>query len=124
MNLNKYTGSINYLGFNQRYQWILGESVSRSNGNLIKLKMKLSKCSVRSENYEFCTAGLESLSQSFCIGDSGSSMIKRVNGNSEIVGIASRSYCFGSSNVFVEVSKFLPWIQKNLEKFVDPHHIL
>ena len=86
--------------------------------------MKLSKCSVRSENYEFCTAGLESLNQSFCIGDSGSPMIKKVNGNSEIVGLASRSYCFGSSNVFVDVSKFLPWIQKNLEKFEDPHHIL
>ena len=124
MNLNKYTRSINYLGFNQRYRWILGESVSRSNGNLIKLKMKLSKCSVRSENYEFCTAGLESLNQSFCIGDSGSPMIKKVNENSEIVGLASRTYCFGSSNVFVDVSKFLPWIQKNLVKFEDPHHIL
>ena len=102
----------------------MGESVSRSNGNLIKLKMKLSKCSVRSENYEFCAAGLESLNQSFCIGDSGSPMIKKVNENSEIVGLASRTYCFGSSNVFVDVSKFLPWIQKNLEKFEDPHHIL
>ena len=90
----------------------------------MKLKMKISKCSVRFENYEFCTAGLESLNQSFCIGDSGSSMIKRRNGKFEIVGIASRSYCFGSTNVFVDVSKFLPWIQKNLENFVDPQHIL
>ena len=36
-------------------------------------------------------------------------MIKRRNGKFEIVGIASRSYCFGSTNVFVDVSKFLPW---------------
>ena len=122
VNLNKYTSSINNFSNNERYDWILGKSVSSR--NLRKLKMKISKCSVRFENYEFCTAGLESSNQSFCIGDSGSSMIKRRNGKFEIVGIASRSYCFGSTNVFVDVSKFLPWIQKNLEKFVDPHHIL
>ena len=90
----------------------------------MKLKMKISKCSVRSEDYEFCAAGKDALKQSFCIGDSGGSIFRRRNGKYEIVGIASRSFCFGSTNVFVDVSKFLPWIKKNLENFVDPHHIL
>ena len=122
VNLNKYTSSINDLSNNERYGWILEKSVSPR--NLMKLKMKISKCSVRSEDYEFCAAGKDSLKQSFCIGDSGGSIFKRRNGKYEIVGIASRSFCFGSTNVFVDVSKFLPWIKKNLENFVDPHHIL
>ena len=69
----------------------------------------------------FCTAGREEPSiQGVCNGDSGSPLMTKINGRIQIIGVASASFCYGPDNVFVNVGKFVPWIQKNLDKFVDP----
>ena len=92
--------------------------------NLMKLKMILSECTKELDNgvNEFCAAGRKQpIIQGTCNGDSGSPLMTKRNGRIEIVGIASKSHCFGSNNVFVNVGRFTTWIQRNWEKFVDPY---
>ena len=92
--------------------------------NLMKLNMTLSECSNHSTipgDIGFCTAGREEPSiQGVCNGDSGSPLMTKINGQIQIIGIASASWCFGPTNVFVNISIYVPWIRKNLDKFVDP----
>ena len=44
------------------------------------------------------------------------------NGNAEVIGILSMNVGCTSviPNIHVRVSKYVPWIRKNMEKFVDP----
>ena len=91
--------------------------------NLMKLKMILSECPQGQVlgDIGFCTAGREEPSiQGVCNGDSGSPLMAKINGRIQIIGVASASFCYGPDNVFVNIGIFVPWIQKNLEKFVDP----
>ena len=92
--------------------------------NLMKLKMILSECTDDLDNgyNEFCAAGRKQpIIQGTCNGDSGSPLMRKINGRIEIIGIASKSNCFGSNNAFVNVGRFTTWIRKNLETFVDPY---
>ena len=92
--------------------------------NLMKLKMIQSECTDELDNgyNEFCAAGRKQpIIQGVCNGDSGSPLMTKRSGRIEIIGIASKSHCFGSNNVFVNVGSFTTWIQRNLEKFVDPY---
>ena len=106
---------------------------ARHTHNLMKLKMTLSECSrtnwiVRDwtsiGDIGFCAAGREPSIQGVCNGDSGSPLMTKINGQIQIIGIASASWCFGPNNVFVNVGIFVPWIQRNLDKFVDPYYNL
>ena len=95
--------------------------------NLMKLKMILSECPQGQflGDIGFCTAGREEPSiQGICNGDSGSPLMTKINGRIQIIGVASASFCYGPNNVFVNVGIFVPWIQKNLDKFVDPNYNL
>ena len=100
---------------------------SRYTHNLMKLKMIHSECAQGQYlgGIGFCTAGREEPSiQGVCNGDSGSPLMAKINGRIQIIGVASASFCYGPDNVFVNVGKFVPWIQKNLDKFVDPNYNL
>ena len=93
--------------------------------NLMKLKMIFNtECTTTSAigHNEFCAAGRKQpIIEGTCNGDSGSPLMTKRNGRIEIIGIASKSHCFGSDNIFVNVGRFTTWIHKNLEKFVDPY---
>ena len=93
--------------------------------DLMKLKMIFNaECTTTSAigHNEFCAAGRKQpIIEGICNGDSGSPLMKKRNGRIEIIGIASKSHCFGSDNIFVNVGRFNAWIHRNLEKFVDPY---
>ena len=106
---------------------------ARYTRNLMKLKMTHSECSQTNwiaKNWRsngdigFCAAGREPSIQGVCNGDSGSPLMTKINGRIQIIGVASASWCFGQNNFFVNVGIFVPWIQKNLDKFVDPYYNL
>ena len=63
-----------------------------------------------------------------CHGDSGGPLMRRDQGrrhNYEVVGVASNIFygikCTGQS-VFARVSMYVPWIEKNMDTFVDLHY--
>ena len=107
---------------NEKQQFIIQRAVDPH--NLMKLKMIQSECTDDLDNgyNEFCAAGRKQpIIQGTCNGDSGSPLMTKRNGRIEIIGIASKSHCFGSNNAFVNVGRFTTWIRKNLETFVDPY---
>ena len=101
---------------------------ARYTHNLMKLKMTLSECSSRKlrpiGDIGFCAAGREPSIQGVCSGDSGSPLMAKIDGRIQIIGVTSSSWCFGPNNFFVNVGIFVPWIQKNFDKFVDSYYNL
>ena len=116
------SGSVSWQEKDDTIQWR-----ARNTKNLMKLKMTYSECSDRDwrsiGDIGFCATGREPSIQGVCNGDSGSPLMTKINGRIQIIGVASASWCFGD-NLFVNVGLFVPWIQKNFDKFLDPYHNL
>ena len=116
------SGSVSWQEKDDTIQWR-----ARNTKNLMKLKMTYSECSDRDwrsiGDIGFCATGREPSIQGVCNGDSGSPLMTKINGRIQITGIASASWCFGD-NLFVNVGLFVPWIQRNLDKFLDPYYNL
>ena len=72
-------------------------------------------------SHEICTQSLKPSIEGVCYGDSGSPLMKidSISGRVEIIGIASKISGISCKHqaFYTRVSKFLPWINQNLNEF-------
>ena len=130
-----------------------GRTENNTTGNLKKIEVLLQeteKCITDNENsfrrlpryssYTFgfttipsnkwvCASGFIPHEQGACFGDSGGPLMMKNTQNDneyEIIGVLSFIESCESlePDVYVRVSEYMPWIERNLENFVDPHVVL
>ena len=77
-----------------------------------------------------CASGIAPFVQGTCSGDSGGPLMKIdvKTGKTQIIGIVSGGVKYGCisvvPNIYVRVSQYLPWINRNLETFIDTETIV
>ena len=77
-------------------------------------------------SHHICLQSINPIWQGVCKGDSGGPlvMVDMVTNEVGLVGIVeSGRYCTLSPGYYTKVSKYLPWINENLEEF-DPRHVI